>query len=218
MSEDNYFTNQANRMKENSSIETAFTSKQGNVSAQKIFEAVLCGFEQQAKKVIKEVGKTNSTEDVKVSQLPLHRFSPVNSESLDIRDAVNIGAATAKTLLFQFVCPVGKQAFITDYVLYNDALNANAVEFIPELNGNRIFRYHGTPYIKDGNINSTRLSLGLTPDLGNGGLVECKLHMKEGDILSWYVVNSDVVAVNMGVRIKGYVNSSLKLTQPLGGE
>jgi hypothetical protein len=136
---------------------------------------------------------------------------PQTGQSLDIRRVVEASTGTTDTLLMKFIPPVGTEAIITAYGVYSDAQFATDTEFMPLLNGVRVFPYHGTPRdINNPHILPYKISLGLGPDLSNESMIECNLRIQEGQVFEWYITNSSSVAQVLGVRFKGYLRSISK--------
>lgn len=131
---------------------------------------------------------------------------PDDGESFDLRRVVSADAGTVNATLLTFKPPVGQEAIITGYGIYSDAQFAAFTNFIPTLEGRRVFPYHGTPTVID---NSTvlpyRISLGLAPDLSNESLIECALRVKATQTFKWTITNTSAVPQVMGVRFKGYL-------------
>jgi hypothetical protein len=133
---------------------------------------------------------------------------PQNGESVDIRRVSDTLAGTNDELFLSFRPPRGFEAIITGYGIFSDAQFAAQAEFIPRLNGSRIFPYHGTPTnMANPLILPYRISLGLGPDLTDVALIECSLRVKETDIFTWNLTNSSIVTQTMGVRFKGYLRT-----------
>lgn len=133
---------------------------------------------------------------------------PASGQSLDIRRVVDASAGTTSAMLINFQPPRGMEAIITAYGVYTDAELAIHTEFVPLLNGTRVFPYHGTPTdINNPNKIPYRLSLGLGPDLSNESMVECNLRILDTQTFQWYITNSSLLSQVMGVRFKGFLRS-----------
>lgn len=159
--------------------------------------------------VAKEPYNPLKGEDVK--NLPAHLFRPFNSESVDLRNLVELPAGDSFEIL-RFRCPKGTNIVFLGYGVFNDALLEQDVEFIPRVNGKRIFPFHGNPN------NNFKISLGLAPDLSNAALIECYLQLRPDDLLTWTVVSTATVPTNVGVRMKGYIDAtSLQTERKFGG-
>lgn len=133
---------------------------------------------------------------------------PKNAESVDIRRVSDTSAGTFEALFLKFQPPKGYEAIITGYGIFSDAQFAISTEFIPKINGSRVFTYHGQP--RDTNnpfILPYKICLGLGPDLTDVSLIECSLRIKETDVFEWYLTNASAVTQTMGVRFKGYLRS-----------
>jgi hypothetical protein len=133
---------------------------------------------------------------------------PASGQSLDIRRVVDASAGTTSAMLINFQPPRGMEAIITAYGVYTDAAFAIDTEFVPLLNGTRVFPYHGTPTdINNPNKIPYRISLGLGPDLSNQSMIECNLRILENQTLQWFITNSSALSQVMGVRFKGFLRS-----------
>ncbi len=144
---------------------------------------------------------------------------PSYGQSLDIRRVVEASEGTTNDLLLRFQPPTGMEAIITGYGIFSDAQFAAQTEFIPTLNGRRVFPFHGTPTdISNPRKLPYKISLGLGPDLSNENLIECNLRIQENDILEWRITNSSAIAQVMGVRFNGYLRSMAKaINYKIGG-
>ena len=133
---------------------------------------------------------------------------PASGQSLDIRRVVDASAGTTSAMLINFQPPRGMEAIITAYGVYTDAALAIDTEFVPLLNGTRVFPYHGTPTdINNPNKIPYRISLGLGPDLSNESMIECNLRIQDTQTFQWFITNSSTLSQVMGVRFKGFLRS-----------
>jgi|688.fasta_scaffold1233214_1 hypothetical protein len=133
---------------------------------------------------------------------------PASGQSLDIRRVVDASAGTTSAMLINFQPPRGMEAIITAYGIYTDAALAVDTEFVPLLNGTRVFPYHGTPTdINNPNKIPYRISLGLGPDLSNESMIECNLRIQDTQTFQWFITNSSALSQVMGVRFKGFLRS-----------
>ena len=139
---------------------------------------------------------------INIAELPKHLFMPEAVAGVDMRKVCTIIAGSVKQSLFSFVCPVGNTIRFLSYGIFSDALSSADTEFIPTVNGNRIFPYHGDP------SNNFKMSLGLAPDLSNNSLIPCQLQLNPGDKLEWFVTNIAAIDTFMGVRMVGYLDSA----------
>ena len=163
-------------------------------------------------RLVIEHASLNSKDGTKVNaiEFPDHLYIPKASESIDIRNLAQLDPAETFEIL-RFQCPQGVRATFIGYGIFNDALLASEVEFIPRVNGQRILPYHGTPPATgDTQQGSYRMSLGVSPDLANSALVPCLINLNPRDVLTWTAVNLAAVAGVMGVRMSGYFNLNTK--------
>ena len=136
-------------------------------------------------------------------QLPAHLFIPAGAQALDIRVAADIAANTTDpSLLMSFTCPKAAVAQFIQYAVYSDGQLAANQEFIPRVDGKRVFPFQGDPN------DNFKINLGLSPDLSNAGLIQCQLTLNPGETIEWFIVNRNIVDLAMGVRMVGYIDTS----------
>jgi hypothetical protein len=137
--------------------------------------------------------------------LPRHLYTPAGAEPIDIRVAADIAASTiTPALLMSFTCPKGGLAHFIAYAVFSDGILAANQQFIPRVNGGRVFQFQGDPN------NNFRIDLGLGPDLTNNSLIHCQLSLQPGQTVEWFVLNLNLVDIAMGVRMSGYVDYTQK--------
>lgn len=137
-------------------------------------------------------------------QLPPHLFIPAGAESLDIRVAADILAGSVETLLMSFICPKGATCHFISYAVFSDGTTAALQQFIPKVDGRRVFPYQGDPN------DSFKINLGLAPDLSNNSLIQCQLGINPDETIAWFVNNAHAVDISMGVRMVGYIDYTQK--------
>lgn len=162
--------------------------------------------QDQQRKIQSQEG--NSSE---VTNFPKHLYVPFGAQSVDIRN-VEVLASGSQSDILVFECPIGMQAFFFAYGLFNDSqLFANS-EFIPKVNGSRVFPFHGLPQAK------YKMALGLAPDLGNNSMIDCQLLLNPKEKIIWTAYNNAGVDGVMGVRMKGYVTAGrMRIQGNFGG-
>jgi len=136
--------------------------------------------------------------------LPRNYFRPFGTDSLDLRNLIDVPANTVNQTYFEFKAPKSSNVVITHYAVFTDILLAQNVEFIPRVNGNRVLRYHGDPN------NNFRINLSVSVDLSGNALIPCEILLQAGQTLSWAFSNNSGAPAPMGVRIVGYVDSITK--------
>lgn len=150
-------------------------------------------------------------------EFPPHLYPPEGAKGIDIRRACSVSAGSLDEIILRFVCPQGANAHFIAYGIYNDGLFFDDYDFIPKVNGSRIFPYHGTPVDipgTNGEQQQFKIALGLGPNLTNACLINGEFIMQPGQVLTWTVNNRALVDTVMGVRMVGYfdpaqgVNSS----------
>ncbi len=167
------------------------------VNPGKVFDAVSTTSKQDQARRIEQSGQMPQS-----VTLPDHLFIPQTAQSVDIRRLANVPPFATVDLIV-FVAPQGVKTKFIGYGVFSDALLFNLVNFIPTVNGKRVFPFHGDPQV------NFKIGLGLTPDLGNNALIPCQLDMNPGETLKWTFTNSDVVDVAAGIRMSGYVDSTV---------
>lgn len=133
-------------------------------------------------------------------ELPRHLYIPDNAQSVDIRKLCVI-APGETSVLMTFTAPQGSKVQFLGYGIFTDAQDNTQIDFVPTVDGSRVFPYHGDP------TDNFRMNLGLAPDLSNTSLIQCQLTLNPGQVLAWTVKNFDVdLEIPMGVRMVGYVD------------
>lgn len=149
-------------------------------------------------------------------ELPRHLYPPQGAKGIDIRRTCIVPAATStRELLMRFVCPQGSIAHFMAYGIYSDGLFLNDIEFIPLVNGSRVYPYHGTPIDIAGTNGAQqyfKMALGLAPNLSNANLINGELVLQPGQVIEWYCTNLAAVETVMGVRMVGYFDASLGIS------
>ena len=177
---------------------------QRNYGNQKPFEAVGTVDPSQLKQNHQQLDNRSATP----IKLPPHLFIPEGAESLDIRRAADIAAATATPFkLMEFECPQGATCHFISYAVFSDGGLATTQEFIPRVDDRRVFPFQGDPQ------NNFKINLGLAPDLSNNSLIQCQLTINPGEKLQWYVINTNGVDIAMGIRMVGYIDRSMTRVQ-----
>lgn len=144
--------------------------------------------------------------------LPPHLFIPDNAQSLDIRRLATIATGTINEEFMRFQAPTGAKVQFIGYSVFSDGTLAAPQEFIPRVNGKRVFPYHGDPN------NAFRINLGLGPDMSNANVIQCNLVLNPSDILTWAVTNTSGVNIAMGVRMVGYIDTTqTRVNSRVGG-
>jgi hypothetical protein len=142
---------------------------------------------------------------------PPHLFPPAGVQGIDIAKNCDVEAATPLTDFMFFTCPQGAQAIFIGYALTNDGLYSADTQFLPLVDGARVMPFHGDPQ------NNYKLSLGHGPDLSDSYLKQIYIILNPGQTFLWRVANASTVKAIMGVRLKGYFNSSVLREPPRFG-
>lgn len=141
---------------------------------------------------------------------------PSDAESFDIQQLCEVEKNTTSPFrMLTLKAEQNEQIVITHFAIYTDALVADEIEFIPKLNGNRCLRFHGRP---DSPTEPTvyKLNLGLSPDLSENSLRRALITLSPLQILTWDVLNNSTTDSRpMGVRLKGYKRSLVKVVDSL---
>lgn len=145
-------------------------------------------------------------------RLPPHLYTPEGAESLDLRVAADVApTGGGQTLLLEFECPPNATCHFISYAVFSDGAVATNQEFIPNVDGRRVFPFQGDPQ------DNFKINLGLAPDLSNNSLIQCQLSMQPGEKLQWFVKNLNLVNLAMGVRMVGYIDRSMMRIQGRSG-
>ena len=155
-----------------------------------VFNAVAITDNSEQKKAIQQMKRESTLVD-----LPRHLFIPEGAASIDFRRLATIGAASVKQLLMRFTAPPGSVTRFISYGIFNDGLSAADYEFLPLVDGARVFPYHGDP------MDNYKISLGLSPDLSNAALIPCQLTLIPNQVLELYLKNNISVNNDMGFSI-----------------
>lgn len=172
-----------------------------------VFNAVAVGEPRDAK-------KTEQLRKPIPVELPSHiyPYAPLGSQPLDFRKLCNVTAGSSNLAFMSFTAPQGSRTVFQAYAIFSDALNANLTNFVPTVDGQRVFPYHGDP------TDNFRIALGLAPDISNNALIPSQLILEPGQKMTWFVSNTDTVDVAMGVRMVGYFDvSAPRVTPRFGG-
>lgn len=147
---------------------------------------------------------------VKVN-LPDHLYIPPGAQSLDMRNLFDV-AAGATIDVIRFTAPLGGGITrILSYGIFNDGLLAANFDFIPTVDGRRVYPFQGDP------LDNFRIYLGVSPDLSNSSLIPGLLDLAPGQTLVWQAQNRSVVTTTMGVRVTGFIDRDKQVQSRFGG-
>lgn len=135
-------------------------------------------------------------------EFPRHLFIPEGAQGIDITRVCNVLPGTIRESLMSFEAPDGGMTVLISYGVFTDTEFAQFVEFRPEVDGTRIFPFHGDPN------NDFKINIGTGPDLSNNSLKSGHTILQPKQVLDWKVTNTDVLTRVMGVRTVGYFISS----------
>lgn len=138
---------------------------------------------------------------------PPHLFIPQGAQSLDLRRVVAVSSPSTGILLFSYTSPPGAITRFIKYGIFNDGQNGANYEFLPLVDGARIFPFHGDP------SQNYKIYLGLGPDLSEASMIPCQLSLQPGQKLEWYISNTSGVDTSMGVRMVGYFDTTQRRVQ-----
>lgn len=144
--------------------------------------------------------------------LPRHLYAPEGARTVNAIRIISVPSGAAFVNLFDFPCIDGSTTVITAYGLFTTAAHLADIEWRPTINENRVLAYHGDP------ANNYRLTEATGLSLANTDLVSCQLLMETGQVLNWSVRNTSGAAVQMGVRIVGYIDMSQRLMSSKFGD
>lgn len=132
---------------------------------------------------------------------------PNGCQSLDFRVLFDV-APGGSAIIIDFTCPKNAVTIIQSYAIFNDGLLASDFDFIPTVDGKRVYPYQGDPLTPP----PYRIYLGVSTDLSDVALIPGRLDLQSGKRLVWTAFNRSAVATTMGVRVSGYVDPSGKAT------
>jgi len=145
-------------------------------------------------------------EGIKISESPRHMDAPITAQTIDIKNVFSIGPGLSQEII-RFVAPPGGSTWITHYAIFNDGLLASDFDFIPRVDGRRIYSYHGDP------LDNFRIYLGVNATIDNTALIPGLISMQPGQVLTWEAINNSAVDTNMAVRVVGYFDRTQIRTQ-----
>lgn len=175
---------------------------QGNTGGNRTFERARPSSENTS--IQKRNAEAKHPTDV---NFPNHLYIPNGAQSLDLRRVINTPTGTTGYNLFSFTSPAGAITRFIKYGIYNDGDNGANYDFLPLVNGSRIFPYHGDP------SQNFKIYLGLGPDLSESSMIPCQLSLQPLQTITWLVSNTSGVDTSMGVRMVGYFDTTVQRTQ-----
>ena len=128
---------------------------------------------------------------------------PDGCQALDFRNLFDVSSGATETII-EFVCPVNAITKIQSYAIFNDGLLAANYDFVPTVDGRRVYPYQGDPLTPL----PYRIYLGVGSDLSNVAMIPGALDLTPGQRLKWTAQNRSAVATTMGVRTTGYIDFS----------
>jgi len=134
--------------------------------------------------------------------LPPHLYIPEGAISIDIIRVCIVLPGTVLDTLMSFQAPDGVITNFIQYGLFNEGEEESLFEFRPEVNGERVYPYHGDPN------NNFKIAMGTSADLGLNAMRYGYLQMQPLSEIRWRVTNASTIARVMGVRMIGYFMSS----------
>ena len=202
MSKDNEF----NRLRDGFDLQYPSANKNTEGGNLDMFKAVTARAKDEAIKANTETARERTNVD-----FPPHLFIPDGAESIDARRVLSVDPNTVNLEIFRFVAPEGCVTRFISYGIFNDGDDAVNYKFLPEIDGNRVMRYHGDP------LNFFKMDLGLAPDLSNSALIPCQLALAPRQTLTWRIWNNSGVITSMGVRMVGYFDiRQMRVTPKFG--
>jgi len=142
-----------------------------------------------------EIGSVN------IEQLPTHQYIPKGAKSFNPMRLGTVVAGTNDEVFLSYTVPEGFSLVITHYAIFNNSRLPTAY-FLPIVNESRWLQYHG--FFTDP-VLGQRLYLGTTNDLGENALIEAHTVLGPNQKYEIKVFNQQLVDVEMGFRLKGYI-------------
>jgi hypothetical protein len=141
---------------------------------------------------------------------PKHTYAPAGARTVDLRRVVNFASSPAPQELMSFVCLPGANTVIYYYSLVLFASPGTTppanILWFPAIDGDRILQYHGSPGTAESPNPATILDAPTAFDFSSTGLIRCQILLQPNQVLKWFVINNSGDALNMGVRMTGYVD------------
>lgn len=144
--------------------------------------------------------------------LPRHYWAPEGASTINFQKTISVPNAPGFVPLFNFTCPSGSTTVFSQYALFTTAASLTPIVWQPVVNGSRVFAYHGDPTA------NFQLNAPTGPDLSDISLVSCQLLLETNETISWTVKNTSGAAVQMGVRMVGYIDMGQRLTSSKFGD
>jgi len=151
----------------------------------------------------------NVSQGVFKISLPENQFNPDGSETFDIM-RLQITNANTKESVLKYVADEMQTIRFTHYGIFNNKALGAEVRFYPTIDGSRILKWHGDPAEKF----ALYLSVGI--DLSEQAMIPCDIKLTPGQTLEWFAENISNVQGEFGVRMRGYVVKSNKLSKSGG--
>lgn len=149
---------------------------------------------------------------------PRSTEAPEGARTLSLRRIITVAGGATNVDLMAYVC---LPAASTVFYWYSLVLPAGAfpdVEWLPTIDEQRIFGYHGSPGVSVSPNPTTNLNVSTGSDFSSVGLVRCQVLMQPNQTLRWRVSNNTGAPVQMGVRMDGYVDLSQMLMSSKFGD
>jgi hypothetical protein len=153
----------------------------------------------------------NAYENPMPTLLPRHLYAPEGARTVNFQKVVSVPAG-GNVPLFSFTCLPGSTLVLFSYGLFSDAPKLSNIQWNPTVDGSRVLEYHGDP------ANNFFITEATGSGLSNTDLVPCQLLMEPGQKIAWSAQNNTLGAVQMGVRMIGYIDMSQRLTSSKFGD
>lgn len=141
--------------------------------------------------------------------LPENVYHPEGSETFDIM-RLQINGPQLKETVLKYSANEMQTIRFTHYGIFNNRAKGAEVRFYPTINGARILKWHGDP------MENFALYLSVGIDLSEQAMIPCDIKLLPGQTLEWVAENISPVEGEFGVRMRGYVVNSNKLTKSGG--
>lgn len=150
--------------------------------------------------------------------MPRTTYAPEGASTLDLRREMSIPAAANQTELMAFVCMAAATTVIYGYSLILTSGPNSGISWYPSIDDQRVLQYHGDPGLEESSSPITILNRPTSFDFSDTGLVRCQILMQPGQIMRWRVSNTTGGAVNVGIRMVGYVDLTQQLLSSKFGD
>lgn len=144
--------------------------------------------------------------------------APEGARTIDLRRLISVPDGSSELDLLGFVCLPAATTVFYFYSLVLPAGGFPGVQWHPVIDEQRVLQYHGDPGTVVSPNPPTGLNVATASDFSDNGLVRCQILMQPNQTFRWKVSNTSGGAVQMGVRLVGYMDLSQQLLSSKFGD